>query len=481
MNCAECQELLVSYLEGLLDDSGGPSVAEHLENCVACRAELEGLQALQQRLVGNGKALAQSSVEDEVMNRIIREQSARLKSATQAGAALRLRRFLMKNPMTRAAVAAVVVIACVLAVSMWKGTTSFTLAAVVAKVEQVQAYLYRATTTVQDQTRGDRTSEMTVLTSNAYGVKTDRTTINAVEGREARLVTYVLPQQKSVTIVNVSEKQYGRIELDDLTWENMKVENRDPREMLKRLLACKYKELGTAVIDGVKAQGFETTDPTYLGGTDRNLSAKVWVAVDTWLPVRYELEFDVREGVHLSTVQDGYQWGIPVVAGDFEPDIPVDFTAHETDGMQMPSYSEQGMIEALQGAAEFTGRYPAALDSAAVQQLGLDIGRAIAAGETPAARQLQEQIKSAGSREAAMRVSQNRTMKIMVLPAFPRMLAAQQAEPVYHGDVVTPNDVALPLMRWKISADEYRVIFGDLHVETVSADTLATLEAALPK
>ena len=39
----------------------------------------------------------------------------------------------------------------------------------------------------------------------------------------------------------------------------------------------------------------------------------------------------------------------------------------------------------------------------------------------------------------------------------------------------------LPLMRWRVSDDEYRVIFGDLHVETVSADTLATLEAALPK
>jgi len=481
MNCAECQELLVPYLEGLLDDSKRQAVAEHLEDCAACRTELDGLQTLQQRLVGNGKALAQSSVEDKVMNRIIREQNVRLKPATRAGAALRVRRFLMKNPMTRAAAAAVVVIACVLAVSMWKDTASIALADVVAKVEQIQAYLYRETTTVQDQTRGDNTSEMTVLTSNAYGMKTDQTTVNAVDGQETRLLTYVLPLQKSVVIVNVSEKQYGRIELDDLTWENMKVENRDPREMLKRFLACEYTELGTAVIDGVKAQGFATIDPTYLGGTAGNLSARVWVAVDTWLPVRYELEFDVREGVHISTVQDGYQWGIPVVASDFEPDIPADFSTREMDGLQMPSYSEQGMIEALQVAAEFTGRYPATLDSAAVQQLGLDIGRAIEAGETPAARQLQEQIKSAGSREAAMRASQNRIMKIMVLPVFPRMLATQQAEPVYHGNVVTPNDATLPLMRWKVSDDEYRVIFGDLHAETVSANKLATLEAALPK
>ncbi len=480
MNCAECQELLVSYLEDLLDGSGRPSVAEHLKNCVACRAALEGLQALQQRLVGHGKVLAQSSVEDEVMNRIIREQSARVKSATQAGAALRLRRFLMKNPMTRVAAAAVVVIACVLAVSMWKGTTSITLAAVVAKVEQVQAYLYRERGTTQDQTRGDSTSEATVLMSNVYGAKTEQTTVDA-NGRETRILTYALPQQKNLVIVNVTERQYGRIRLDDKTWENMKIENRDPREMLRRLLACEHVELGTAVIDGVKAQGFETTDPTYLGDTDRNLSARVWVAVDTWLPVRYELELDVREGVHISTVQDGYQWGIQVVASDFEPDIPADFTAHEMDGMQMPSYSEQGFIEALQIAAEFTGRYPEKVDSEGVRRLSMDIATVITTGNSAAAEAWREKIKSAGSKEAAIRMGQERMMKLTSLATFNAILGGEGAKPVYHGDVVTPSDAELPLMRWRVSADEYRVIFGDLHVETVSADTLATLEAALPK
>ena len=37
------------------------------------------------------------------------------------------------------------------------------------------------------------------------------------------------------------------------------------------------------------------------------------------------------------------------------------------------------------------------------------------------------------------------------------------------------------LLRWKTGDNEYRVIFGDLHAETVDAETLARLEAALPK
>ncbi len=44
-----------------------------------------------------------------------------------------------------------------------------------------------------------------------------------------------------------------------------------------------------------------------------------------------------------------------------------------------------------------------------------------------------------------------------------------------------PGDVAAVLLRWKTGENEYRVLFGDLHAETVDADTLAKLEAALPK
>jgi hypothetical protein len=36
-------------------------------------------------------------------------------------------------------------------------------------------------------------------------------------------------------------------------------------------------------------------------------------------------------------------------------------------------------------------------------------------------------------------------------------------------------------MRWKVSDREYRVIFGDLRTQTVTAEKLAELEKALPK
>ena len=61
------------------------------------------------------------------------------------------------------------------------------------------------------------------------------------------------------------------------------------------------------------------------------------------------------------------------------------------------------------------------------------------------------------------------------------MLAGQGAEPGYRGYGVTPSDAERPRMRWKGSDGQDRVIFGDLHAETVTAEVLAELEAALPQ
>ncbi len=113
MNCAECKELLVVHLEGLLEGSQEQAVQEHLGTCEMCRAELTGLQTLQQRLVSNGKALAQRDLADNVMNQIIREQNVRLKAAEQASAGLRIRRLIMKSPITKLAVAAAVVVVAI--------------------------------------------------------------------------------------------------------------------------------------------------------------------------------------------------------------------------------------------------------------------------------------------------------------------------------------------------------------------------------
>jgi hypothetical protein len=67
------------------------------------------------------------------------------------------------------------------------------------------------------------------------------------------------------------------------------------------------------------------------------------------------------------------------------------------------------------------------------------------------------------------------------LARFYNTLQWDNKDPAYYGKTVTPKDADKVLMRWKVSDNEYRVIFGDLHTQTVTAEALANLEKNLPK
>jgi len=56
MNCKECKEKLANYLEKLLSDSDIKALESHLRSCPPCRAELEQLTGLRDRLIANVSA-----------------------------------------------------------------------------------------------------------------------------------------------------------------------------------------------------------------------------------------------------------------------------------------------------------------------------------------------------------------------------------------------------------------------------------------
>ena len=63
--------------------------------------------------------------------------------------------------------------------------------------------------------------------------------------------------------------------------------------------------------------------------------------------------------------------------------------------------------------------------------------------------------------------------------AFHIKLVQEKRDPVYYGETVLPGDVDLVLLRWRLDSGEYKVIYGDLHEETVSAERLAELESTI--
>ena len=483
MNCAECRELLVVGLEGLLEDAQKRGVVDHLKTCKACRAEFKGLQTLRQRLVSHGQALARSSVEDEVMNRIIREQNVRLRSAAQAEAGLRLRRLTMKSSMVKGAVAAAVVLAAIGGIFLWTGTKSgVALADVLAKVEQVQAFMYQMTMHVtgsmQGMPAGGTDMKMTALVANHYGMKMDSSMTGATAGQAMDQQTYVLPQQKMLMVVLPGMKKYMRMSLDDSMFEKIKKQNNDPRFMIKQILECQYKALGRSVIDGIEVEGFQTTDPAYAGAVLGDVDVKVWVDVKTWLPVRVDMKIKMNEQMEMEGTLHDFQWDVPVSAAQFNPVLPADFTPGPGDGMKMPAMTEETAIAGLKLFADLTGKYPENLNMMTLMQTTTG---GFKDSQTPEAQKLRQAMEEAKTDEERIKAIVEPLMPIQMLGGFYGTLVQEKKEPAYYGKVVKPGDAAQVLLRWKTADNEYRVIFADLHAATVNGDTLAKFEAALPK
>jgi hypothetical protein len=480
MNCAECRELLVVYLEGLLEGSSKQAVEAHLDTCESCRTERKGLQTLQRRLVRNGAALAQRNLEDQVMNRIIREQNGRLLAAQRAGAGLRIRRLIMKSSMARIAVAAVVVLAAIGGISLWTGTKSgVVLADVLAKVEQAQAFLYKMTVhmtgPMQNTALREANYEATALIATNYGMRMDLNMVDPNTGKSTTQQMYVLPQEKALFVVMPNEKKYIRMDLDDTLLAKIRQQNYDPGTMLARVIECRYQSLGRSVIKGVEVEGFQTTDPNYLAGMADQTDVKVWVDVRTQLPVRMEMDMTMGQ-MQMHGVTDDFRWNVPATPADFQPVIPDDYATLPGGPMKMPAMDEQGAIAGLKLAADLTGRYPEKLD---LMSLATFMGK-LGDGDNPALKQLAEETRGL-SREERAKKMMDVMMPIQGAGMFYLLLTQEKKDPAYYGNVVQPGDIAQVLLRWKTGENEYRVIFADLHADTVTAEQLAELEAALPK
>jgi len=391
---------------------------------------------------------------------------------------------IMKSRITKLAAAAVIFIAVIAGLPLLDNE-GVALADVLAKIEQVRAYMYRMkmTTTGNLTTGMSSEQETTVTVSNDYGTKWDTDRTNPGNGEKMNQQTYVIPGRKTVVSLMPEKKQFMRMELDDDWLARMKKQNNDPREIIKKIMSCEYTELGKSVIDGVEVEGFQTTDPAYFSGAAEEGTFTLWVDAETWLPVRSEEDFKMGEQASVHGVTYDYQWDIPINASEFQPEIPEDYTAFATDGFKMPGMSEQAAIEGLRLFADMSGRYP---EKIILVELAQEIAALSQDMEnmkflTDKLEKLREELSRTQMteeeiRNAVMKKSFEIMQPIQSPGWFHTMLVTDKKEPAYYGQTVTPDDTDAVLMRWKISEDEYRIIFGDLSVGNVTAEELANLE-----
>jgi hypothetical protein len=412
--------------------------------------------------------------DDRVFEDVAEAQQNGARDKVQARPALW--RMTMRNPITQWAVAAAVIVACLIGLPFWKGTgPGVALADVLTRLGQVNAYMYQMSTIATQQISGQTVNtemESTILVSQEYGQKMTME-MRVAGGQPARSEMYMLPQKKLWYTVMPDQKKYMVMNYDITQAQQQQKQNNDPTAMVEMILRCKYKSLGRSIVDGVEVEGFETTDPNYLSGMFGQSHVKMWVDVKTQLPVRSEQDTETDQ-VKMHMVSHSFQWNVPATEAAFDPALSADYTEMAGPRIKLPAVNEESAIAGLKLYAELFGRYPEKLDMMGIMS---QIGKITSSdAPTDAARRLGQKLMNAKTDDERGRKIIDVMLPIQAVSSFHMTLVGGKKEPVYHGETVTPQDTGKVLLRWKASDTEYRVIFGDLHAETVSAERLAELE-----
>ncbi len=241
----------------------------------------------------------------------------------------------MKSSMTKIAAAGVIILIGAYITSLWQGGGSgVVLADVLTQIEQVKAYMYKMSQTVTGKYPDGKPinveAESTVLVSQEHGVKINyETSPLPITGQKILQEIYILPAQKTITILMPNDKKYSEMEFDETSLEEWAKGFSDPKFMVKQILSCEHTSMGKSIIDGTEVEEFQTTDRSISDETFRefDVKIKIWVDLKTQLPVRLEIETNKDDKMqHMRSVVQDFQWDVSVDASEFEPVIPNDYT-----------------------------------------------------------------------------------------------------------------------------------------------------------
>jgi hypothetical protein len=283
---------------------------------------------------------------------------------------------------------------------------------------------------------------------------------------EGKLVSTAILDMREKTMISLmpEAKQYMRITLTDELLDKTKQNNADPRLMVDQFLKEGYTDLGKSQMDGVEVQGFESTDPAVTGGIFKDSVARIWVDVSTGFPFRMTIEGQAfQEGSRIEMFMDNFEWNIPFEPALFSLAIPDGYALMGDISLKGLRNGEE-LIEAIKFFQELSGgRFPKSLNP---MDLSQELINLTTDGSVPSKPKLSD-----------LSGLKDRTMKFTIACTNFQMLTMQKADPKYYGDTVQPGQADKVLVRWKAAEGMYRVIYGDLHSEEVTADRLAQLEA----
>ena len=249
-------------------------------------------------------------------------------------------RSIMKNPITKIAAAAVIIVLVVLGLFELTGTESTSgllWADVVRKVEASRGSVVRCRATASFQS-SEITNYSITYTSPRYSRK------DFYEGGQISHTYYDdFSDSDTVIFTGLYHKHKHYI---SGTHENTKNEYfleqheqwLNPRYLVQRILSGEHLSLGQKTIEGVLCEGIETTDPAALGplpGPINNLEIEfqLWVDVQTKYPALFEgkMSFEA-EGKWMESewIMDEFQWDVELDPDFIKVNIPPDYVDMRT-------------------------------------------------------------------------------------------------------------------------------------------------------
>jgi hypothetical protein len=280
---------------------------------------------------------ASTELHDRMLNDVLSEQekSKKTKSAVDQP---NLRRQIMRSPITKLTTAAAIFIVSFTGFFLLKSTGSgIALADVLAQIEQIKTYSCQMSANFKSKDINEMpVSESTMLVSQTLGSKINIEITHPMTGENTVLEIYILPHKGTITTLMPNEKKYSQVYYDKKTAEASR-QGADPREMLEQILDCEHTSLGRSTIDGIECEGFQTTDPSYVGGSIGQATTRIWVDVHTKLPVRMQVDKGVEKTGYMRVVLSNFEWDVSVDAAEFEPVIPDDYTPGKPMMQMLPA------------------------------------------------------------------------------------------------------------------------------------------------
>ena len=151
---------------------------------------------------------------------------------------------------------------------------------------------------------------------------------------------YLLKEQQQAVVVFPKSNKYLQFAVPERIYEDL-CKMATPTGLVNYFTALPYEKLGRSRFDGFDAEGFQVNhvDFSWLGEGVRflfplrDVTARLWVDVETALPARIEMVIDAGRGllngfqpVHAEFTAYDFQWDAEIPAGAFDPNIPADYT-----------------------------------------------------------------------------------------------------------------------------------------------------------